>query len=182
MPRQVEDSEYQRLMSRAAVADFVESIYDDPATGKDARRLIKRKYPNLQIPDLDIEDRLDAKLAARDKQRDDEERQRKRKDEEDGWAADRERVRKQYGFTDDGMKDLEKFMVDKNVGSYEVAAHYHAAKNPKPSDPTAAYNDSHWNHGRSEEWKEIAADPEAYARKEIMGALHRDAAKQRGAF
>jgi hypothetical protein len=78
------------------------------------------------------------------------------------------------------MNDLEKMMIERNIGDYEVAATYHAAKNPKTSDPTAAYQDQYWNHGRGDAWKEIATDPEAWGRKELMAAMKRDAERSRG--
>jgi hypothetical protein len=80
------------------------------------------------------------------------------------------------------MKELEKFMFERNVGDYEVAATYHAAKNPKPSEPTAGYKDPYYNFGKGDLFKEIAKDPEGWGRDEIIKAIRNDEARNRNAF
>lgn len=179
MPREISDDEYNALLARKEIADLVEPLWNDPALGKDAKRLLKRKYPNLRIPDLDIEDKVETALAADRKTREDEKAKETREKQQADWKAQRDRVQAEYGFTDDAMKDLEKFMVDNHVASYEVAAGYTAAKNPKPSDPAAGFDNHYWNHGQDETAKEVAKDPEGWARKEIMGAIARDDARIR---
>jgi hypothetical protein len=179
MPRQITDEEYNFLQQRRMTADFVESIYNDPALNKDAKRLIKRKYPNLAIPDLDIEDKVTQRLDADKKARDDAARAERDKKADEAWKAERGKVQKDYGFTDDGMKELEGWMTEKGVGDYEVAASYRAAKNPKTSEPT--YDTTHWNHAAAPDYKEIVKDPEAWGRREILGAIHRDAERARQA-
>jgi hypothetical protein len=179
MPRQISDEEYNFLQNRRMTADFVESIYNDPALNKEAKRLIKRKYPNLAIPDLDIEDKVTQRLDADKKARDDAAAKVKRDEEDSKWKAERGRVQKEYGFTDDAMKELEGWMTDKGVGDYEVAAGYRAAKNPKTSEPT--YDNTFWRHQEAPNYKEIAKDPEAWGRREILGAIHRDAERARQA-
>jgi len=178
MPRQVSDEEYQYLQNRRMVADFVEPIYNDPGLAKEAKRLIKRKYPQLAIPDLDIEDRVQAQLDADRKQRADAEKAAKDKAADEAWKAERSKVQKDYSFTDEGMNDLEGWMRDKGVGDYEVAASYRASKNPKTSEPT--YDSQYWRHDQAPGYKEISADPEAWARKEILSAIHRDSERMKG--
>ena len=73
MPRTIPDEEYTFLQGRRQIADFVESIYNDPQLTKEAKALIKKKYPKWQIPDYDIEERLEQRLAAEKKERDDRE-------------------------------------------------------------------------------------------------------------
>jgi hypothetical protein len=180
MPRQVTDEEYNFLQQRRMTADFVESIYNDPALNKEAKRLIKKKYPQLAIPDLDIEDRVQAQIDADRKQRKDADDAVAKKKADDEWKAERSRVQKEFGFTDDGMKDLEGWMTDKGVGDYEVAAGYRASKNPRASEPT--YDPGLWQNEnvRKPEFKEVVADPEAWAKREILSAIHRDQERTRG--
>jgi hypothetical protein len=178
MPRQLSDEEYNYLQNRRMTADFVESIYNDPSLNKEAKRLIKRKYPGLSIPDLDIEDRVQAQLDADRNQRRAAEDEVKQKAEDAKWKAERRRVQAEYGFTDDGMSDLEKFMQEKGVGDYEVAASYRASKNPQMSEPT--HNLGLWQHEKQENFADIAKDPEAWGRKEILSAIYRDQEHARG--
>lgn len=178
MPREVSDEEYNFLQGRRQVADFVESIYNDPQLGKEAKALIKRKYPQVQIPDYDIEERVTQKIDEDRKTREAERKAVKEAEEEKTFKATRSKVQQDYGFTDDAMKDLEKFMVDKGVGDYEVAASYQASKNPKQSE--AVYSDGLWNHQKQEGFEQIAKDPEGWARNELLGAMRRDQEKMRG--
>ena len=172
MPRQVSDEEYAFLQNKRMTADFVESIYNDPQLNKEAKRLIKRKYPNLAIPDFDMEEKIDQKFRADEDAKRKAAQDAKAKRDADDWQKSRAKVQKEYGFTDEAMKDLETWMQDKAVADHEVAASYRAAKNPQTSEPT--YDSQFWRHEQAPNFKEIAADPEAWGRKEILGALHRD--------
>ena len=178
MPREISDEEDRFLQGRRQVADFVESIYNDPALSKDAKRLIKRKYPNLSIPDFDLEEKVEARLDADRKKRDDEDKATRKQKEEDGWKEQRGKVQKDYGFTDEAMTDLEKFMTEKNVGDYEVAATYKAAKTPRASEPTSHHGEP-WGHGSNETFREIAKDPEGWGKSEILKALRADQERAR---
>jgi hypothetical protein len=168
----------QHLEGRAQIADVIEPIYNDPLLNKEAKALIKKKYPNAQIPDYDLEQqfnkRFDEEKAAREKI----ERDRAESEQKQQWQAKRGEVQKEYGFTSEGMEDLEKFMVERNIGDYEVAASYRASKNPKQSDAT--HHDGFWHHQQQDGWGDIAKDPEGWAHKEIYGALVRDQERAKG--
>lgn len=178
MPRTVSDEEYSFLQNKRMTADFVESIYNDPQLNKEAKRLIKRKYPNLAIPDYDLEEKVEKRLSAAEEAKQKEAADRARQADLDAWNASREKVKKEYGFTDEAMTDLEKWMHEKAVADHEVAAEYRARKNPQTSSPT--YDSQFWHHDKAPDFKEIAADPEAWGRKEILGAIHRDEERARG--
>src|SRR5215475_521692 len=175
---EVSDAEYRRLMQRAQVADLVEPIWDDPDLSKDAKRLLKRKYPNLQIPDYDLEEKFEKRLEEDRKKKEEAENNTRRAKEEDTWKTERKRIQDEYKYSDDDMTDLEKMMVDKNVANYEVAAEYRKAKTPRPSKPT--YDQGFWNHGKDEKFKQISQNPEGYAREQFLQAIDRDAARARG--
>ena len=178
MPRQVSDEEYQFLQSKRMTADFVESIYNDPTLNKEAKRLIKRKYPNLAIPDYDMEEKIDARFSAADQAKQKEQADARRKADSDNWKSSREKVQKQYGFTDEGMNDLETWMQDKAVADHEVAASYRASKNPQTSEPT--YDSQFWHHEKAPNFAEIAKDPEGWGRREILSAIRKDEERARG--
>lgn len=175
MPRQISDEEYAFLQNRRMTADFVESIYNDPQLNKEAKRLIKKKYPNLAIPDYDMEEKLDARTRAEDERRAREAQETKSKADREAWNKSRDTVKKEYGLTDEGLTDLEKWMQDHAVADHEVAASYRHSKNP----PTSPIDDQYWRHDKQDNFKEIASDPEGWARKEILGAIHRDTQRAR---
>jgi len=178
MPRNITDEEYNFLQGRRQVADFVESIYNDPVLAKEAKALIKKKYPNLQIPDYDIEAKLEERLDAAEKKRKDEDDAKKRSEEDGRFAKLRSDTQKSYGFTDEAMNRLEQLMIERNIGDYEAAAMLMASKEPQTSDPT--FDDtSRWNHEKQDNFKEVSADPEGWARKEILRAFQTQARQQR---
>lgn len=173
MPREVTDDEWNYLQGRRQVADLADSVWNDPQLGNAARALLKTKMPNLQIPDFDIRNEMYQRLNEQEQKREEEKAAERRARDEAYWQTEREKVRKQYNFTDEGLQNLEKFMLEKNIGDYEVAATYQASKNPKPSEPSS-YKDPYWNHTKSDTFKQIAADPEEWGRSEILKALHND--------
>lgn len=178
MPRTISDEEYKFLQDKRMTADFVEGIYNDPQLNKEAKRLIKRKYPNLSIPDYDLEEKVEQRFSAEDQRKQKEAADAAAARDRQAWNASRERVKKQYGFTDEGLADLEKWMHEKAVADHEVAAEYRAQKNPQTSSPT--YDSQFWRHDRAPDFAEIAKDPEAWGRRELLGAMQRDTERERG--
>jgi hypothetical protein len=178
MPRNITDEEYGYLQQRRQVADFVESIYNDPQLNKEAKRLIKRKYPQMQIPDLEMEDRIEERFAKEKKERDDRDEQARREADDRAWADKRASVKAEYGFTDEAMTDLEKMMVDRNIGDYEVAAQFKASKEPKPSSDDL--DTGRWDYPNQPGFADIAKDPEGWGRNEILKALRADQQRARG--
>jgi hypothetical protein len=177
MPRQISDEEYSYLQNRRMTADFVESIYNDPQLNKEAKRLIKKKYPNLAIPDYDLEEKVETRLSAAEEAKRKEAAQEKQRKDQEAWNASRSNAKKQYGLTDEGLTDLEKWMEEHAVADHEVAASYRHSKDPKTTEPA---DDIYWHHDKAENFKEISADPEAWARREILGAIHKDTERARG--
>lgn len=180
MPRQITDEEYAYLQQKRQTADFAESVFNDPGLNKEAKALIKKKYPNLSIPEYDIEQKLEARLDQSEKAQRDAEESKKLAKQEQEFTEKRASVKKEYGFTDDAMKKLEDMMIEKNIGDYDAAAHYFASKNPPTSEAT--YDATRWHHERREGFAEIAKDPEAWGRNEIMSAIRRDEAKAKGGW
>ena len=181
MPREITDQEYDFLKGRAQVADFVESIYNDPALTREAKALIKKKYPQMQIPDYDIEERIEQRLDKERKEREENESKRTQEERDKHFKDVRSKTQKEYGFTDEGMADIEKFMLERNIGDYEVAASYRAAKEPKQSDADQdSGRDHYWNHSQQEGFAEISKEPERWAEREILGAIRRDNERARG--
>lgn len=178
MPRELSDAEFAHLMNRKQVADFVESIYNDPQLAPEAKRLIKKKYPTLSIPDFDLESKIDSRFADEDKKRADAEKAAREKEEDALYARQRKEVQDEYGFTEEAMKKLEDLMVERSIGNYKTAAEYMAAKEPKSSE--ASYDQTRWNFEKRPESAEIAKDPEAWGRNEIMKSLHADAQRAKG--
>jgi hypothetical protein len=173
MPRTISDAEEQFIRGRMQVADFVESIYNDPQLTREAKALIKKKYPNLNIPDYDIENRVEARFEKDRRERETREANDRKAREDAEFKERRAKTQKEYGFTDEAMTRLEKMMVDRNIGDYEVAASYMASKEPKPS-AGSDWDSTRWHHERQDSFAEISKDPEAWGRTQIMNAIKAD--------
>ena len=66
----------------------------------------------------------------------------------------------------------------------KVAATYLASKEPKPSDANQGggdFDSHYWNHDRTQNWKDIFADPEGYARRDILQAARNETSRNRAA-
>ena len=127
MPREVSDQEWAEIEQARAIAKAASEVWDDPQLGPAAKELFKRKNPKVAIPDHDIRSEMRAGFAEIKQQREEEKTAERQAKEDDYWKTERARVKSEFGVTDDGMKDMEKFMLENHVGSYEVAAGYLAA-------------------------------------------------------
>ena len=179
MPRQIDDREYEFLQGRRQVADFVESIYNDPQLTKEAKALIKKKYPGLAIPDYDIETKVEQRFEQERQERETAAEAKRREEEDEKYRKLRKKTQDDYGFTDDAMTRLEKMMIERNIGDYEAGAALMAAKEPKAADATQG-GSQFWRHQDSDTFKEISKDPEKWAEREIMGAIRADEQRDRG--
>ena len=81
MPQTLTDEQVAELKKRLddgvrhkQIADMVDAIYNDPQLGTEARALIKKKFPDLSIPEYDIDQKVTARLDAEKKEREDERR------------------------------------------------------------------------------------------------------------
>jgi hypothetical protein len=177
MPREISDEEYNFLQSRRQIADFVEPLYNHPKWGKEAKRLIKQVYPDVKIPDYDLDQQITARFDEEKKARDEEKAAEAQRKQDEAWQRARDSTKQKYGMTDEQLARLEDWMVENNVGSYDVAVAARAAMNPRTSEPE--YDAGHWHHERIEGFKEAVKDPEAYTRNEILQAIYRDEQRAR---
>ena len=179
MPRTITDEEDRWLQQQVQTVRFIESVYNDPKLNKKAKALIKEKYPNLQIPDYDIEQHVEARLNRDKEERDALEMKKKRDEEDEHYKKLRKETQDRHKFTDEAMTKLEKMMVDRNIGDYEAAALLMSSKEPKLSEPT--YHSHTWDYNKPDNFAEIAKDPEAWGRKEIERAIFADQERARNA-
>jgi len=179
MPVTLTDEQVTELRQRLGqaetnrqIAEAAKGVWDDPEFGDQAKALWKRKYPDTSIPDFDLEQRINKRLDERDKREADERKAARDREQDERIASQRKTTQEGFGFTDDAMKRLEDFMVERNIGDYEIAAEAFSARNPRVSDgQDAGYDSQFWQHEKQDLFKEIAADPEEWGRKEILKTL-----------
>lgn len=174
MPREISDAEFAEYERTKNIAYFAESIFNDPALNNESKALIKKKYPHLAIADYDLERKFEAEKKKLAEERDAE----RRKADEAKWAEQAKKAKEKHGFTDDGWKKVEDFMVERNIPDYEVAAAHIASLEPKASEPT--YDSQFWNYDKRDTFKEISKDPEGWARTELLKAAKADENRMKG--
>jgi hypothetical protein len=116
-----------------AAATLVDTLQKDPRTRRGLLGLIKTVKPDASIPELDASKPLEDKIDALPKGFETFKNGLVEKDQNAQLEAERARLRTEHGFTDEGIKELEKFMLAKNVGDHEVARLALEASKPKPS-------------------------------------------------
>lgn len=159
------------------VRESAEAIWNDPELSDQAKALWKKKFPEAKIDDYDLKQQIFARL---DKEKADAEKARQDALEAESVSrlqAQRAKVQKDHGFTDDAMERMEREMHERRVYDYEAMAPFFASKEPKPIE---SYQRNHlWNHDRNEEFKRISADPEDYAFTEIVNTLREQERRSR---
>lgn len=175
---QVPRGEYERLLGSDQIAEIGKGILNDPNYSDEFKSLLKRKHPQLQIPDWEIKQNVNQQIADLKKQLEDEKKAAANAKENDKWNSAKAKVQQEYGYTEEGIKDLEKFMIENEIGSYASAAEFHAMKNPKQSE--AQHSDGFWHHEKEPGYEELSKDPENYAYNQFLTAIRADQARERG--
>ena len=100
MPRTISDEEYNQLVRESNVGKMVEPIYNSPHLGNEARALLKKAYPDLQMEGYDLEQKFNAQIANLRKERDDERAAERKKADDaqnEDWKTKRKATQDQYG-------------------------------------------------------------------------------------
>lgn len=146
-----------RLNLLEGVSKLNNDLWNDPKLGMQVKELVKEKYPNANIPELDAirsvkksEDEILTKVEAANKatmerieafekaQRDKEEKDVSAKAERE-FAADVEATKRKYQLTQEGMEKVFARMKEKNNPDVEAAAAWVTDHEPK-QDPLMGSN------------------------------------------
>lgn len=147
-----EISDAQLAQYQKAVA-LLEKIHSNPEDRPVLERLAKKANPNA----VTTEDIARPFIQGLEKQVN--ELQSWKSNLEKGqeeWSKNEQRLRlKKSGYTEDGLKAIEKIMDDRKIGDYEVAAAYWDKTNPpKPQAPNGISPMS-WDFDQMDEDKEM---------------------------
>ena len=138
----LEDLSHEELLKYTAGLQQSDALFaallKSPDTREDTLRLMKKKNPNMILPELDGKD---ATMKALEEEREERKKLEARlleKDISDRIEKQREQIKKEHEFTDADMLEVEKIMTDKDKGvlNYAAAARVYKAERT-PSEPTA---------------------------------------------
>lgn len=153
MPKLVEVDEEQLLRDKNLRAQ-VERILANPDAALLVEKAAKLVDPNAKTPRLDqqkiveepvskLEAKMDAFIAAQNKANEEREAQNKRNELQNQVASGLDRLRAN-GWTDDGVKGVEKLMEEKGILDVDIAAAYFEKQHP-PQAPIKSGGTGAWN-------------------------------------
>jgi hypothetical protein len=162
------------------LAGMTHQLANDPATRADYLRLVKKRNPNVPIPEIDAVDHVNGQIDAL--KADNEKLRQERQEEKLVAAIEKKRasVIAKHKLTDDQMTEIEKLMVEKHLPDYDTAAEFFTMQNkvaaPTPSsiaNPDWKMPDSAvWNKGigNKQQLDKIAREQAYAAWNEVKGA------------
>lgn len=189
MPVTLSDEQVQELRARlgqaetnAKIAEATARIWNDPERGERAKALWKEQYPDTDLGPYDVERRINQRLDQERLAREQAEKDRRDKEQDERLATKRREIKERHGATDDAIERLERMMVERNIGDYDIAAEHFFTREPRVSDGTAEYDSQFWQHEKKDLFKEISADPEEWGRKEILKTLREQERQTNGGW
>lgn len=127
MPRSLEDLTVPELLATARAATEKSALFDTLLSHPDSRKetlaLVKRRNPNMPIPEIDSETAAEAALAEERKERQALEARVRDSEMRERIAAQRDTVKSKYKLTDADLIEVEKIMTDETA----PIPHYDAA-------------------------------------------------------
>jgi hypothetical protein len=178
-----------RLQALESVNSLKEALWNDPNTGPRVKELVKEKFPNANIPEVDMarnsrkvetellakvsekEKAVDAKIASFEAKWVERDESVAREKEERVFESEVERTRKKYNLTQEGMEKVFSRMKEKNNPDVEAAAAWvtdHEVKAPVESSNYAPQTmDMYGANSGAKEWEDLNRDPIKYGDREI---------------
>jgi len=157
------------IEQRDELALLAKEMSDNPATRKEMLRLTKKLRPNLNIPELEIEDYADKRTTKAEERVEMLEAKLREKEALEELQKRRDKlIKKGLAQSEEDIEQIEKIMLEKKISDHETAAEYFdwmkQAAEPTPS----GYNPSPLKgFNLSEYWK----NPTMGARNEAAKAL-----------
>lgn len=138
----LEDYTHEDLLKRAHALEASDALFKtlltSPDTREDTLRLMKRKNPNLILPEIDGSDRVLKAVAAERDERLKLEAKIQERDIRDRINAERVKVKDKHKLSDEDVLEVEKLMVDKDspIPNYDAAARVFKASRTS-AEPTS---------------------------------------------
>lgn len=114
------------------VLKMYNELRNDPSVNQDFFRLLKKKWPKMNIPEVDVPARLEAEQLAREEERNKKIRELEDKlleqDVRQRLASERAKIKgPPFNISDDELFKVEELIEKKGFPTYEAAAEYYRA-------------------------------------------------------
>ena len=157
--------------ARDELALLARQLADDPATRTPFLKLAKQARPNVPIPELDIEERmqrgeentanklmaLEAKQAERDAR---DELERRRSD-----------IRSKYNLSADDVQKVERTMIDNGIQNHDAGAQFYQMQNQAAAPTPMGYSPNVMDKTAKDTLAKFWKNPASAARDEAAAAL-----------
>lgn len=144
----------------------------DPKTRKQTLKLIKQKFPDATIPEIDAAAPVEAEISELRKMVTDLTTTIKN-EREDGKIQGRfSALKSQRGYTDEGLKNIQTLMVEKSIADPEAAADHYDRINykPEPVTPMSYSGSNAFNPPNSDAMKDWLEKPDSMV-DQIIGEV-----------
>ena len=122
------ETEMGKLMSKLIM---------DPKTRKDTLKLVKKVEPERILPEVEVDEVIQAATAPLQKKIDDMQADREKERQLANLDSRRAPLRAK-GLSSEEIKNVEQFMVDKKIGDHEIALQV-MKQNEKPATPATRF-------------------------------------------
>ena len=113
------------LEARDQLAALAQQLSENPQTRKEFLRLTKKAKPDLNIPELDIEDYTNRAVSDSQKRVEELEAKLRERDAIEDLEKRRSKLMKKgLAKSDEDIEQIEKVMLEKGITNHEVAAEY----------------------------------------------------------
>jgi len=139
------NAELQKLRAEVTALrphkQLLDALGSDGRTRRKVLDLVKEKWPQVNVPEIDATKPLEEKIGALEKtvtelrtsrtKEDEDRRIEEEKRKADSHFASGHKLLKKAGFNADGIKEIEQFMVDRGLVDYEAALALWEKSHPK---------------------------------------------------
>src|SRR5262245_25569296 len=133
MPTNWKEVDPERMVQ---TLEWLETNVLEGPDGRQIKRAIKKAAPQVNFPELEMEDRMIAKEKELEERIGTFEKTQKDKENKDYWEKERKRLRDKYELSDEDLELIKKHMIDNHVGSMEIAARDYTNFVKAPAEPT----------------------------------------------
>lgn len=172
---EVDEGEYGLLQKLKLLHD---TLYSSADTGMELKQLIKKKFPKVSIPEIDVVAPHVERMSSIEKKLDGFIKKLSDEREDNDFENQLRQARDEFSLTDEGMELVKKTMIERKIADPFAAAAYVQHKTPAPAQPSGVAA-SRWNFLSAEkddadDMKMLLDDPESWLDKQIPLILNEE--------
>ena len=149
--------------------DWLESLPDHPEYGGEIKRTLRKINPSIKYPELDLEDRIEARTKEHPEKVEKFLADQKEKENKAYWAKKRDAAIEAGLIRPDEVEPFHKWMIEENLGNYERAAKIWHEEKHAAAEPTN-YQEATGVQLPSHEG--LFQNPQQWARNEGLKAIN----------